>query len=138
MRNRAALAAAVVAAAVSILACDPGSSTIIDTTGVNMPSVGNQPNAFAFAVLADGLTLDRTYQLTFTSDSSDVGLTVAGYVGGTGSLELRDATGATILTRALDSNIAEGSAGQRIGRPASARIRFTGYSGTVAIGIQAE
>ncbi len=138
MRSRAALAV-VVAASMSLLACGSDSSpAITDPEETNIPAVGNQPNSFAFVVLARDLTLDRIDAVSFTSDSTSVGLTVMGYEGGTGTLEVFDATDAAILTRQLGANVAEGTTIPLAARPARVRIRFAGYSGVVAIGVHAD
>ncbi len=137
MRNRAAVAALGMAAVLTILACG-SDSTGPDNGAPNVPVIGNGPNAFGFAVLADGLTLDRTYQLSFTSDSSSIGLAVSGYGGGAGTFELFDEAHALLFARPLNGNIAEGQADVRVGRPAEVRLRFTGYTGSVAIGVNGD
>ena len=98
------------------------------------PAVGNTTDSFGFAVTADDLAFEQDYALSFTGDASQVGLSVVGYSNGTASLELLDEDGTVLYARNLAQNVAEGA--QTVaGRPASAVLRFEGYSGIVSVGV---
>ncbi|MEL6612348.1 MAG: hypothetical protein AAFN13_04265 [Bacteroidota bacterium] len=98
------------------------------------PAVGNTTDSFGFAVTADDFAFEQDYALTFTGDASQVGLSVVGYSSGTASLELLDEDGTVLYARNLAQNVAEGA--QTVaGRPASAVLRFEGYSGIVSVGV---
>jgi len=115
-------------------------SCTVDATAFgpdNVPTVGSQRNSFAFAVIGRTLELDQSYALSFDADSVSVGLAVTGYAAGSGSLELRDASGQLVFARDLAGNAAEGASAPTAARPATARLRFAGYTGMVAIGVHA-
>ena len=104
---------------------------------INVPTVGSQRNSFAFAVVARSLELDQSYSLSFDADSVSVGLAVTGYAAGSGSLELRDASSQLVFSRDLAGNVAEAASALPTAHPATARLRFTSFTGTVAVGVHA-
>ncbi|MEZ4698277.1 MAG: hypothetical protein R2832_17800 [Rhodothermales bacterium] len=113
-------------------------STDSTNDGFDIPAVvGNARNSFGFSVIAKSLDADDTYTLDFECDSITVGITVAGYGGGSATLELRDAAGGLILSRDLGRAIAEGAAAIA-GDPATANLQFEDYSGIVSLGIAAK
>ncbi len=108
---------------------------VTGSAGSNFPAVGNARNSFGFSVLARTLDLDRSYALAFDTDSVSVGLAVAGYGAGSGEFQLLDEAGHVLFARDLGGNIAVGSAPFAAPRPATARVRLSGYSAVVAIGV---
>ena len=121
---------------VPALLATPGCrSDATDPLGANLPAVGNAQNSFGFSVLARTLDLDRSYALVFAADSVTVGLAVVGYRAGSAEFQLLDPSGRVLFSRDLAGDIAEGNARFAAARPATARVRFSGYSGTVAIGV---
>lgn len=125
-----------VAALLCMAACDVTSD--LPAAYQNDVAIGNQPNSFAFSVAATALTMAETYDLAFDSDSTTVAVSVVGYAGGSGTLELLDDDGATIFSRSLAANTAEGASDVRAGRPARARLTFSNYSGLVGLGVSAD
>jgi hypothetical protein len=108
---------------------------VTGSSGSNLPAVGNARNSFGFSVRARTLDLDQSYPLSFDADSVSVGLAVVGYGAGSAEFQLLDASGQVLYSRDLGANTAEGNASLAIRRPAAARVRFSGYSGIVAIGV---
>jgi hypothetical protein len=117
---------------VSTVGCQ---ADLTGSAGSNLPAVGNARNSFGFSVRARTLDLDQSYLLSFDADSVSVGLAVVGYGAGSAEFQLLDGSGQVLFSRDLGANTAEGNASLAVRRPATARLRFSGYSGIVAIGV---
>ena len=111
-----------------------------DMTGTrpdtNIPVVGMSDGQFGFAIAARDWTADQVYSPELTSSSLQVGLVVAVYSGGTGTLAITDAGGASVFSQNLAGNIAEGGSTTVHGTaPFHVRVTTSRYTGTISLGI---
>ena len=116
--------------------CVAGDMTAPTTAGTNLPAVGMSAGGFGFAVTARDWTYDQSWAPDFSSGTLQVGLVVAGYTHGSGQLSITDATGASVLSQNLASNIAAGNNTVIHGTaPFHVRVTTTAYSGIISLGI---
>jgi hypothetical protein len=127
------LAAAALAAA--LVACNLETSTGPIGAGVNTPSVGVTTQGLGFAVQARDFTFQQVYSAPAEGDSLGVGLSVAGYGGGTVLLEIVDHAGTAILSQQVAHNIAQGQNTVGGTPPYRVRLEFAHFTGAFALGI---
>jgi len=102
----------------------------------NIPVVGMSDGEFGFAIAARDWTYDQSFVPELASNALHVGMVVAGYTGGTGTLTITDSTGASVFSRDLAGNIAEGASTTVHGTPPyHVRVTTARYSGTISVGI---
>ena len=125
------------ACALLAAACSPSDYVGPGGYNANIPVVGANPGQFGFAVTARGWTSDQTYTPDLSTGSLQVGLSIVGYGGGTGVIAVTDADDAAVFSRSLAGNVAEGSTVVHGRPPFRVRISATGYTGVVALGVNA-
>ena len=76
-------------------------------SGANIPAVGMSAGQFGFAVTARDWTYDQSYAPELSSGTLQIGLVVAGYGAGTGTLMVTDASGSAVFSQSLAGNLAE-------------------------------
>lgn len=111
--------------------------TTVTTSAANTAVVGNTGGAFGYALQARAYSADTSYApaLTPSASSITVGLAVASYGGGTGRIQIADATGAVVYAAALEGTVAQGSTVVRGRAPYVVRLAFDHFSGSVSLGI---
>jgi hypothetical protein len=106
------------------------------TAASNIPVVGMSDGEFGFAIVASDWTYDQSFAPALTADTLQIGMVVAGYTAGTGTLAITDASGASVFSQNLAGNIAEGGSTTVHGTaPFHVRVTTSRYSGTISLGI---
>ena len=106
-------------------------------SGFNIPAVGMSNGQFGFAVTARDWSYDQSYAPDFAGGGTlQIGLVVAGYTTGTGTLTITDASGAAVFSQNLAGNVAEGNNATAYGAPPfSVHVATAHYTGTISVGI---
>jgi hypothetical protein len=122
------------AAALMLGACSIGADSGPLGAGVNMPAVGVTPQAFGFSVQARDFTFQQVYS-PLSGDSLGVGLSVAGYGGGSALLEILDSTDAVVFSQQVSQSVAQGQTTVGGVSPYRVRLQFTHFTGVFALGV---
>lgn len=118
------------------MACGGGDLTGPLGRSANIPVVGMNPGEFGFAITARDWSASQSYSPDLQVGSLQVGLAVAGYVGGSGSISVIDATGAAVFTANIAGNIAAGNNTTIRGTPPfQVRVTASHYTGIVSLGV---
>jgi hypothetical protein len=120
------------AAALALGACDADTGPVL--VGVNTPAVGATPQGFGFSVQARDFTFQQVYSAP-SADSLSVGLSVAGYGGGSALIEILDNTDAVIFSQEVTQGIAQGLTTVRGVSPYRVRLQFTHFTAAFALGV---
>jgi len=114
---------------------DTDSVTDNNNSSKNIPVTGNTPNAFSFVVDAKSFDYFQTHPLQISSDTVSIGLTVTGYVSGSGKIELTDGNGGLLYSKDFNGSMVSGDVIKFSIVPKSVNFYLLGFTGKVVLGL---
>ena len=106
-----------------------------DSSKTSVPVVANVQNSYAYTLVATGYSENRTDTLSFNTDSLVVALTVSGYAGGSGEIQIMNSENTVFFSEVLDGNkvIAHKDIVRTV--PGEVSIKLSDFSGRIVFAL---